>query len=270
MQAWDLPYHLGDMDISLYLLFAAIREHSTVAVSGEAADEVFGGYPWIHDSAVLELPMFPWMAAAVKQGATPSFGLFSPELIERLDLINYLYDFYAEQLDSVPRLDGEEGEERRMREVMYLHLTRFLRGLLDRKDRTSMASGLEVRVPFCDHRLVDYVFNAPWAMKKFDGREKSLLRAATEDLVPESVRQRPKAVFPATQDTGYDEALQAELRQIVEGDEPIKPLLDLDAARTVADEEVVEVTAPWPRFRLESVVRTNLWIKEYEIDLSGL
>jgi asparagine synthase (glutamine-hydrolysing) len=271
LHAWDLPYHLGDMDISLFLLFRAIREHSTVAISGEAADEVFGGYPWIHDEAALNMPIFPWMAAAIGGGAPPPFSLFDPALIERIKLGEYLMGLYSDSCAQVPHIDGEEGEERQMREVMYLHLTRFVRNLLDRKDRTSMAVGLEVRVPFCDHRLVEYVFNAPWAMKKCDGREKSLLRKATEDLLPQSVLDRRKAVFPATQDPRYDMGLREELKRILESkDEPVRPYLDLGTAREVADEVVEHVTSPWPRLRIESVVRMNLWLKEYDVDMSGL
>ena len=271
LHAWDLPYHLGDMDISLYLLFRAIREHSTVAISGEAADEVFGGYPWIHDEAALNMPIFPWMAAAIGGGAPPPFSLFSPELVERIKLGEYLMGLYSDSCAQVPHLDGEEGEERQMREVMYLHLTRFVRNLLDRKDRTSMAVGLEVRVPFCDHRLVEYVFNAPWSMKKCDGREKSLLRKATEDLLPQSVLDRRKAVFPATQDPRYDMGLRTELKRILDSEnEPVRPYLDLGTAREVADEVVEHVTSPWPRLRIESVVRMNLWLEEYDVDMSGL
>jgi asparagine synthase (glutamine-hydrolysing) len=88
-----------------------------------------------------------------------------------------------------------------MRRICHLHLTRFVRVLLDRKDRASMAVGLEVRVPFCDHRLVEYVYNTPWALKSFDGREKSLLREVTADVIPKSVYDRVKSPYPSTQET---------------------------------------------------------------------
>src|SRR5690349_16955696 len=122
-----------------------------------------------------------------------------------------------------------------MREISYLHLTRFVQFLLDRKDRMSMATGLEVRVPFCDHRLVEYVFNTPWSMKTFDGREKSLLRAAARDVLPESVAQRVKSPYPSTQDPRYAEALRAELRGLLaDRDAPVRPLLDGAAAEKAA------------------------------------
>ena len=130
-----------------------------------------------------------------------------------------------------------------MRELCYLHLTRFVRALLDRKDRASMAVGLEVRVPFCDHRLVEYVFNAPWAMKTFDGREKSLLRAAARDVLPDEVAERVKSPYPSTQDPGYGEAIRARLRTML-GDPaaPVLPLIDVaavtDAVESSPGEEV--------------------------------
>jgi asparagine synthase (glutamine-hydrolysing) len=275
MRAWDLPFNLADMDVSLYLLFSEIREHSTVAISGEAADELFGGYPWFHDEEALGMPIFPWMAASMKRGAPPPFSLFSTELGESIKLGEHLFATYDAALEGVPRLEGEEGEQARMREVSHFHLTRFLRGLLDRKDRSSMATGLEVRVPFCDHRLMEYVFNVPWSMKKAGGEEKGLLKRATEDLLPQSILDRRKAIFPATQDVAFDLSLRSELKKIVEGDddsEPIRPLLNMETAREVAAEQptVEEATSALGRLRIESVLRMNLWLKEYDVDVSDL
>ena len=133
--------------------------------------------------------------------------------------------------------DGESDVERRMREICYLHLTRFVRVLLDRKDRMSMAVGLEVRVPFCDHRLVEYVFNTPWSFKTFDGREKSLLRAATRDLLPQSVVHRVKSPYPSTQDPRYVANLQHNAREYLS--DPGHPVFDL-VNRTWLTEQVEE------------------------------
>jgi asparagine synthase (glutamine-hydrolysing) len=135
--------------------------------------------------------------------------MLDPGLEARLDLPGYLRDRYAQAVAEVEPADGEEDEhEHRMRVMCYVHLTRFLRMLLDRKDRMSMAVGLEVRVPFCDHRLVEYVYNTPWSLKTYDGREKSLLRGAVADVLPQSVVQRVKSPYPQTQDARYPAALQ--------------------------------------------------------------
>ncbi|MGH3602020.1 MAG: asparagine synthase (glutamine-hydrolyzing), partial [Pseudonocardiaceae bacterium] len=193
VRASDLPLG-GDMFTSLYLLFAAIRARSTVALSGESADEVFGGYRWFHDAAA-HADTFPWLAAFGGPEARPWHTLFTDELVSQLDIPGYRADSYRSALAEVPHTDTTDPLERRMREVCHLHLTRFVQFLLDRKDRMSMASGLEVRVPFCDHRLVQYVFNTPWSFKTFDGREKSLLRAAVTDVLPASIAQRRKSPY---------------------------------------------------------------------------
>src|SRR4029078_2328801 len=143
---------------------------------------------------------------------------------------------YREALAEVPYLAGQSGHERRMREIFYLHLTRFVQLLLDRKDRMSMPVGVEVRVPFCAHRLVQYVFNTPWAKKAFDGREKSLLRAATLDVLPQSVAQRVKSPYPGTQDPRYAAGLRMEVKQLLyDPASPALSLVNMAAARAAAD-----------------------------------
>ncbi|MFD9815042.1 asparagine synthase (glutamine-hydrolyzing) [Streptomyces sp. NPDC059080] len=238
LAARDMPNGFGDGDTSLYLLFKAVREQSTVALSGESADEIFGGYRWFHDPEAVHADTFPWIAAGVSGrfsgGNAVREALLDRGLLKRLDLKGYEDRRYREALAEVPYLDGDAGLQRRMREVSYLHLTRFVQILLDRKDRASMAVGLEVRVPFCDHRLVEYVFNTPWSMKTFDGREKSLLRAAVRDVLPASVADRVKSPYPSTQDPGYNEALRSELRGVAaDRNAPVQPLLDSAVAKEV-------------------------------------
>ena len=204
MQASDFPLSVsGDMFSSLYCLFQAVRVKSTVALSDESADEVFGGYPWFHDSKAVNSGTFPWLATT---GSTfKGVEVLDADLLQELNLSKFQADSYSQAITETPVLAGEDAAERRVREISYLHLTRFVQFLLDRKDRMSMAVGLEVRVPFCDHRLVEYVFNIPWRMKTFDGREKSILRAATRDLLPRSIVERQKNPYPATQDPASHE-----------------------------------------------------------------
>jgi asparagine synthase (glutamine-hydrolysing) len=260
VRARDLPLGLGDMDQSLLLLFRAIREHSTVALSGESADEVFGGYAWFHDAAARDAGTFPWMAALERQHGRGGSSVLDPGLRERLGLPGYLAQRYDEAMAQVPRLDGETDPlERRMREVCFLHLTRFVRMLLDRKDRLSMATGLEVRVPFCDHRLVEYVFNTPWSMKTFDGREKSLLRAATADLLPRSVVERVKSPYPSTQDPAYAVELQTQVRDLLSaGSSPALDLLDRDRLQQITDTEPSRITTA-ERNNMERTLDLAVW-----------
>ncbi|MCK1665852.1 asparagine synthase (glutamine-hydrolyzing) [Bradyrhizobium sp. 153] len=234
LRARDLPFTTGDRDCSAYLLFRRIRQDSTVALSGESADELFGGYSYFHDHANVWADTFPWPAYRFDIAAR---GCFEAGLVAKLDLPGYLDDQYRRALAKVPPLTGPasvDPHERRMREVCYLFLTRFLPKLLDGKDRLSMASGLEVRVPYCDHRLVEYVFGAPWTHKTFDGREKSLLRAATADVLPQSVVERVKSIYPPIQDPNYDSVLRERFIALLNNRHAaIAPLLSLDNARNL-------------------------------------
>jgi asparagine synthase (glutamine-hydrolysing) len=214
--ARDLPTGMGDMDASLLELCKAIRERSTVALSGESADEIFGGYRQFHDPRVQQARDYPWLARDEHNPVGRPDTILEPGIAAILDLPGYRRDAYATAVAEVEHIAHETDLESRMRISSYLHLTRFLRYLLDRKDRMSMAVGLEVRVPFCDHRLVSYVYNAPWALKTYDGREKSLLRGATRDLLPQSVVERVKSPYPSTQDPHYAAALQRQARDVLE------------------------------------------------------
>ncbi|MDN5385465.1 MULTISPECIES: asparagine synthase (glutamine-hydrolyzing) [Streptomyces] len=268
LRATDLPpAYWGDMWPSLYLLFRAVREQSTVALSGESADELFGGYQWFHRSAAIEAPTFPWLTS----GSARYFGgtsMLDAGLLQKLDIPGYRRERYEEAVAEVPVLDGESDNDRRMRRMTYLNLTRFVQTLLDRKDRMSMAVGLEVRVPFCDHRLVEYVFNVPWEMKSFDGREKSLLRAAAGDLLPVSVLERSKTPYPATQDPVYEAALRTELTEVLaDADSPVLPLLDVARIRRVLDRPVGDVSMPYDRGGLETALWLNRWLASYEVQL---
>ncbi|MFI7677457.1 asparagine synthase (glutamine-hydrolyzing) [Actinophytocola sp. NPDC049390] len=261
------PAYWGDMWPSLYLLFRAIRMTSTVALSGESADELFGGYRWFHNPNAIKAETFPWLTS----GSSRYFGgigLLDRGLVEKLDLAEYRRQRYSEAIAEMPQLPGEPDQDRRMRQITYLNLTRFVQTLLDRKDLMSMAASLEVRVPFCDHRLVEYVFNVPWQMKSFDGREKSLLRAATTDLLPTSVLERVKTPYPATQDPGYEAALQSELREVLSDmNAPVRPLLDLDKAQAVAARDSGAVSRAYDRGSLEMALWLNRWLVANDVML---
>ncbi|GAA1939229.1 asparagine synthase (glutamine-hydrolyzing) [Amycolatopsis minnesotensis] len=271
-RAWDLPYGIGDHDPSLYLLFQAVREASTVALSGEAADEVFGGYLWFHEPKAVEASTFPWHAMSPAPVELVATAFLDRDLTAALDLGTYIADTYADAVHQVEHLPGEDLLERRMRTSSHLHITRWLQMMLDRKDRMSMASGLEVRVPFCDHRLVDYVYNAPWSMKTFDGKEKSLLRAATADLLPRSIAERRKAPYPSTQDIGYDTAINSELGKIVaEPGSPAFGLLDLDAVDAHLAKPITRAYSMIERSAFtEPVVRLNAALALHDVRLVGM
>lgn len=265
--ALDLPNGGGEQDASLYLLFKAIRERSTVALSGEASDEIFGGYRQFHDPGVQLMDALPWIAIGASW-TDPTGYILAPELRAELALETYLQDRYVDAVGEVERLTGEDEFTHRMRVMSYLHLTRFVRILLDRNDRMSMAVGLEVRVPFCDHRLVEYVYNTPWSMKSYDGREKSLLRGAVRDILPESVVQRVKSRYPSTADPQYGAQIQAQARDLLAGgNDTLFSMVDRHALEhlTRIDAESLGLL---DRFRLERILDLSVWIDLYRPHIS--
>ncbi|PRH76517.1 asparagine synthase (glutamine-hydrolyzing) [Streptomyces solincola] len=267
LRAQDLPVSTGDMEYSLYLLCRALKERMTVALSGEAADELFGGYTWFHDKEAVELDSFPWHHPFEKAGGIGA--LREVGLWDRLGLGDYVKRRYTEALEEVPRLPGETGHEARMRELTYLNITRWENFLLDRKDRVSMAVSLEVRVPFTDHRLVEYVYNTPWAMKNFDGREKSLLREAMRGVLPDSVLDRKKNPYPSTQDGSYETALRGLVEDVLaDGDAPVFAIVTEQEVRRLLDRPAgsYAVGGPWSaRAVLERLVEFNTWVTAYDV-----
>ncbi|GAA3133228.1 asparagine synthase (glutamine-hydrolyzing) [Streptomyces rameus] len=266
IRARDLPSGLGDMDSSLLLLFRAIREKSTVALSGESADEVFGGYLQFFDEEARRADNFPWLTTMGRHFGDDA-DVLRADVAKSLDLESYVADGYRTAVAGIDRLAGESDFEYRMRQISHLHLTRFVRMLLDRKDRMSMAVGLEVRVPFCDHRLVEYVYNTPWALKSFDGREKSLLREAAADVLPRSVYDRVKSPYPSTQDPQYARALQEQVKEVLaRPSHPVFDLVDRDRVRQAA-ERTEPVSTAAARRGLERTLDLARWLDLYSPEL---
>ncbi|MEU0138115.1 asparagine synthase (glutamine-hydrolyzing) [Streptomyces sp. NPDC006296] len=267
IRARDIPAGFGDMDASLYLLFKAIRAHSTVALSGESADEVFGGYLQFFDEEARKSRTFPWLAQLSRHFGEDT-EVLHPDLTTRLDLTSYVADSYHDAVSGIQRLDAESDFEYTMRKISHQHLTRFVRVLLDRKDRASMAVGLEVRVPFCDHRLVEYVYNTPWALKSFDGREKTLLREATADVLPRSVYDRVKSPYPSTQDPKYALALQDHAKDLLSRpSHRVFDLVDPARLRRAADQDTPQISQA-SRSGLERTLDLALWLDMYSPELT--
>lgn len=264
----DLP-GMADVDSSLYLFCRQIKEKATVALSGECADEIFGGYPWFRNKEALEANTFPWIRLMREK-----LGLLSPELVERIRPYEYVADRYRKAMEEVPRLPGEDPFEARMREVFYLNITRFMQTLLDRKDRMSMAVGLEVRVPFCDHRLVEYVWNIPWSIKNCDNMAKGILRRALSGLLPDKVLGRSKSPFPKTHNPAYLKMVQDWILRILEDrDSPLLPLINENAIREMALSGAAVFDRPWfgqlmrgPQF-LAYLIQVDTWLRRYRVKI---
>jgi asparagine synthase (glutamine-hydrolysing) len=266
MIARDFP-GMADIDASLYLFSREIKKKMTVVLSGECADEVFGGYPWFHREEMINADTFPWSRLVDKR-----ITFISPEIVQRIQPLAYVESRYQEALAEVPRLSEESATEARMREMFYLNLTRWMPTLLDRKDRMSMAFGLEVRVPFCDHHLVEYVWNIPWSMKSLGNREKGLLRYALKGLLPPEIIERKKSPYPKTHHPVYLRTMQQRVLQLTEdAQEPMFQLLDRQAVRQFAEQDLNRSHLPWfgqlmnvPAL-LAYWLQLNEWLKRYRV-----
>ena len=227
--ARDMP-GMADVDGSLYLFAKEIKKTATVAISGEAADEVFGGYPWFHRDEALNADTFPWSLSLDNR-----IDILSPEMVDLIQPKQYVAERYQQAVEEVPLLPGETEQEQKMRRMSYLNMTRFMQTLLDRKDRMSMAVGLEVRVPFTDHRLVDYVFNVPWEIKTEGMREKGILRKALQGLLPDEILTRKKSPYPKTHNPSYLNAVRSKVIEIVsDPSSPLTRIIDVNKIRQLA------------------------------------
>lgn len=264
--ARDLP-GMADVDSSLYLFCKEIKKGATVVLSGECADEVFGGYPWFHSERALAYKSFPW-ARSVEERTR----ILSPELANQISPAEYVDRRYRETIAEVPVLPGEDPLEARRREMFYLNITWFMTTLLDRKDRMSMATGLEVRVPFCDHRLVEYVWNIPWEMKSCDQREKGILRRALQGVLPEEILTRRKSPYPKTHNPNYLSAVRSLLQNVLnDSSSPLLQLINVETVKRMVQSEEGALKNPWfgqlmtdPQF-FAYLIQMDFWLREYKV-----
>lgn len=266
--ARDLP-GMTDVDASLYLFCRDIKKEHTVVLSGECADEVFGGYPWFYREESLNAGTFPWATMTAQRASW-----LSAEIREAIAPESYVAQRYEETLSEVPRLEGESPEEARRREMFYLNITWFMNTLLDRKDRMSMAASLEARVPFCDHRLVEYVWNIPWLMKTYLGREKGILRKALEGVLPNDVLYRKKSPYPKTHNPAYARATRAWLLEVLaDSSSPLLPLIDQETVLAITRSEAAASGIPWFGQLMSTpqlfayLASIDYWLRTYRVSI---
>ena len=237
VEARDLP-GMADVDASLLLFCREIKKIGTVALSGECADEIFGGYPWYRDADIRRKAGFPWA-----QSTQYRASFLTQEWQQQIDAEAFVDQKYRQTITQVLPNGVRGKDDRRIREMTRLNFAWFMQTLLTRKDSMSMFSGLEVRVPFCDHRIAEYLYNVPWSMKDLQGREKGLLREAVKGIVPEEIRVRKKSPYPKTHNPAYMRAVSNLLRQVL--DEGTSPMFDF-IRRDALEQLLTETRAqPW-------------------------
>jgi asparagine synthase (glutamine-hydrolysing) len=264
----DFP-GMADIDSSLFWFCKEIKKDFVVSLSGECADEIFGGYPWFHRKQDLERSGFPWMRSISERQ-----NLLKPHWQDKLKLNDYVFEKYKQTINETPVLDGETPEESRRRELFYLNIIWFMTTLLDRKDRMSMGASLEVRVPFADHRLVEYVWNIPWEMKMYRGREKGILRKAFEGVLPEEVLYRKKSPYPKTHNPEYTATVKKMMEDILKDKSSVlHEFFSKTDLITLVESGGSSFKEPWfgqlmtgPQL-LAYLIQLHIWFKDYKINI---
>lgn len=260
--ARDAP-GMADVDFSLFAFCKEVRNHVKVALSGECADELFGGYPWFRDADVRNTAGFPW-----SQNLTYRKAFLNDAW--RVDE-GFVHDLYSSTVAGCDVCSGTDDIDRRTKEMMVLNIYWFMQTLLERKDRMSMYHGLEVRVPFCDHRLAEYLYTVPWKLKDHAGREKGLLRTAMQGVLPDAVLWRKKSPYPKTHDPKYCEAVENMMKRVLErNDAPLFQIVKRDKVKELLDNE-----QPWPWYgqlmtRPQTIayfLQIDFWLQHYHISL---
>ena len=262
VDARDLP-GMSDVDSSLLLFCKEIKKHCTVALSGECADEIFGGYPWYRDKEIRAINGFPWAQS------TQYRKTFIKDDIKLPNAEEYVYSRYKDTLINTSKIDGISPLESRMKEMMKLNLDWFMQTLLDRKDRMSMYNALEVRVPFCDYRIAEYLYSVPWEYKDYNSYEKGLLRKAVEGILPEEVLWRKKSPYPKTHNPEYLSIVSKKLQEIIENNS--SPMLSFIKKSELEKLLNSNKSEPWygqlmttPQ-TIAYFIQINYWLEKYKI-----
>ena len=261
--ARDLP-GMGDVDFSLLVFCDAIKKHVPVALSGECADEIFGGYPWFADLEINPQKGFPWSQNIEFRAS------FINDSIS-IDAKEYVFDIYNRAIGQCDILPENTQHERRIKQMTVLNQYWFMQTLIDRNDRMSMHSGLNIRAPFCDARIASYMYGVPWEMKRYGDREKGLLRYAMRDVLPNEILWRKKSPYPKTYDPAYSNLIKKMLGQMLE--DHSAPIWELVERRTARNLTELDLQCPWYGQLMKGpqtmayLLQINLWLKKYNIDL---
>lgn len=265
MIARDMP-GMADVDSSLLLFCKNVKKEATVSLTGECADEIFGGYPWFFREDALNSGTFPWSIAIDERQ-----NILNPEISKEVNLKEYIDYRYNESLGEVEILDSDSKETAEKRKISHLTLNWFMQTLLDRSDRMAMYNGFELRVPFCDYRLAQYVWNIPWELKALNGREKGLLRYIMKDILPSEIVDRKKSPYPKTWNPTYLATVKNMLSEIMENkNAPINDLLNRDYILKILETDGKAFSRPWfgqlmtgPQL-MAYLCQVNMWLEKYQ------
>lgn len=265
VKARDIPGQ-ADIDSSLLYFCHEIKKNHTVVLSGECADEIFGGYPWFYREEMLNSGFFPWV-----HNATVRAGLLNSEFADPENGLAYAKDLYAKSVASAPLTGEETPDMKTARIATHLSVNWFMASLLERKDRMSMYSGLEVRVPFADHRILEFVYNVPWSIKFEGNTEKAHLRRAMGSYLPDKILHRKKSPYPKTHDPVYEQQVVSLLMKRLSGGGILSQYLDVARFEDLfRSENTTWFGQLMSRPQLIAwLIQLDFWFEEYRVNLAN-
>ena len=260
--ARDYP-GMADIDSSLYWFSKQIKKEVKVALSGECADEIFGGYPWFYNEKIRKRDNFPWIDSLGERN-----NLLKEELKDKLKLKDYVSKAYEDIIKEIP----EDSDE--FKKLFYINMIMFMPTLLERKDRMTMMASLEARVPFADTKLIEYLWNVPWEYKFYHNKEKGLLREAFKDILPNEIFDRKKNPYPKTHHPKYTKIVTKMLRKrLKRKSNVIYKIFDKDKIRKLIETNGSSFKTPWfgqlmtgPQL-LAYLYQFDVWADKYKIIL---
>ena len=265
MIARDLP-GMADVDSSLLLLCKKVKPYIKIVLTGECADEIFAGYPWFFREDLLKSNTFPWSI-----NIDDRQSIINSNISKKIDLRNYVDERYKKSLSEIDYSLYDSKDTIEKKKVSYLTMNWFMQTLLDRSDRMATFSGIELRVPFCDYRIAEYLWNIPWEIKAYNGREKGLLRFIMKGILPDKIVERKKSPYPKTWNPTYMEKVKNMLTKIMEKDDaPIKTLINESEIYSIIETNGNRFKRPWfgqlmtgPQL-MAYLCQINMWLEEYQ------
>src|SRR5690606_28269222 len=171
--------------IGFYLLSEEVKKHVKVVQSGQGADEVFAGYHWYPPLLKSEDPVADYARVFFDRDHAEIREALCPERVSEDHSLEFLRQDFAR-----PGADSAVGRALRLDTTVML-----VDDPVKRVDNMTMAFGLEARVPFLDHELVELAASIP-PEAKVEGGGKYVLKEAARRVIPSEVIDRPKGYFP--------------------------------------------------------------------------
>jgi asparagine synthase (glutamine-hydrolysing) len=268
MLARDLPA-MGDIDSSLLLLCKNVKQYTNASFSGDCADEIFGNYVF-KNKKKYKKDSFPWFA-----NINNKLSILSPEINALIKGKEHMRERYLKSVIKTPKLKGESKSESLRREIAFINFSFNMPNVLERCDRMASAAGLIMLLPFCDYKLMQYVYNIPGEINSVDDIERGILRRAMKGYIPNEILYRTKNPYPKAYTPSFTFAVKDILTGILnEPGSPLYALMDMGQLTILLDNPDIN-RSPSNGFMMGNtqlmahLIQIDMWFKEYNVSIVG-